>query len=54
MIEALCYNLEVVGSFPNEVFGPSYLPNPSSRTVALRLTKLLTEMSTRNFPGGRG
>jgi hypothetical protein len=27
------------------------LPNPSSRTVALWSTQLLTEMSTRNFPG---
>jgi hypothetical protein len=27
------------------------LPNPFSRTVTLWLTQLLTEMSTRNFPG---
>jgi hypothetical protein len=30
------------------------LPNPSSRTMALGLTQPLTEMSTRNLPGGKG
>jgi hypothetical protein len=30
------------------------LPNPSSRTMALGLTQPLTEMSTRNIPGGKG
>jgi hypothetical protein len=29
------------------------LPNPSSRTMALGLTQLLTEMSTRNLPEGQ-
>jgi hypothetical protein len=29
------------------------LPNPSSRTMALRSTQPLTEMSTRNLPGGK-
>jgi hypothetical protein len=29
-------------------------PNPSSRTVALGSTHPLTEMSTRNLPGGKG
>jgi hypothetical protein len=29
------------------------LPNPSSRTMAQGLTQPLTEMSTRNFPGGK-
>jgi hypothetical protein len=28
------------------------LPNPSSRTMALESTQPLTEMSTRNLPGG--
>jgi hypothetical protein len=28
------------------------LPNPSSRTMALGSTQPLTEMSTRNLPGG--
>jgi hypothetical protein len=27
--------------------------NPSSRTMALRSTQLLTKMSTRNLPGGK-
>jgi hypothetical protein len=27
------------------------LPNPSRRTMGLRSTQPLTEMSTRNFPG---
>jgi hypothetical protein len=30
------------------------LPNPSSRTVVLGLTQPLTDMSTRNLPGGGG
>jgi hypothetical protein len=30
------------------------LPNPSSRTMALGSTQPLTEMSTRNLPGGKG
>jgi hypothetical protein len=29
------------------------LPNPSSRTMALGLTQPLTEISTRNLPGGK-
>jgi hypothetical protein len=28
-------------------------PNPSSRTMALGSTQLLTEMNTRNFPNGK-
>jgi hypothetical protein len=28
--------------------------NPSSRTMALGSTQPLTEMSTRNLPGGKG
>jgi hypothetical protein len=28
------------------------LPDPSSRTMALRSTQPLTEMCTRNLPGG--
>jgi hypothetical protein len=30
------------------------LPNPSRRIMALGLTQPLTEMSTRNIPGGKG
>jgi hypothetical protein len=29
------------------------LPNPSSRIMALGSTQTLTEMSTRNLPGGK-
>jgi hypothetical protein len=29
-------------------------PNPSSRTMALESTQSITEMSTRNLPGGKG
>jgi hypothetical protein len=29
------------------------LPNPSSRTMALGSNQPLTEMSTRNLPGGK-
>jgi hypothetical protein len=29
------------------------VPNPSSRTVAVQSTQPLTEMSTRNLPGGK-
>jgi hypothetical protein len=29
------------------------LPNPSSRTMTQESTQPLTEMSTRNFPGGK-
>jgi hypothetical protein len=41
---------KVTGSSPNEVDFFN-LPNPSSRTMAPRLTQPLTEMSTRNLPG---
>jgi hypothetical protein len=30
------------------------LRNPSSRTIAVGLTQPLTEMNTRNLPGGKG
>jgi hypothetical protein len=39
--------------FPNEVSRFFTLPNPSSRTMALGSTQPLTEMSTRNVPGGK-
>jgi hypothetical protein len=44
-------------SFRNATSEPTnsnYLgPNPSSRTMALGSTQPLTEMSTRNVPGGK-
>jgi hypothetical protein len=44
---------KVVGLFPDEVIGFSGWPNPSGRTMALGSTQPLTEMSTRNPPGGK-
>jgi hypothetical protein len=44
---------KVAGSIPNEVIGFFNWPNPSTRTVALGSTQPLTEMSTRNLPGGK-
>jgi hypothetical protein len=43
---------KVSGSSPNELIGLFNLCNHSSRTMALGSTQPLTEMSTRNFPGG--
>jgi hypothetical protein len=36
-----------------KVIGFYNLPTPSSRTMALGSTQPLTEMSTRNLPGGK-
>jgi hypothetical protein len=43
-----------VGSIHNEVTGFFYWLNPSSHTIALGFTHLLLQMSTGNFPGGKG
>jgi hypothetical protein len=45
---------KVAGSIPDEVTRFFNWPNTSSRTMALGLTQPLTEMSTRNLPGGKG
>jgi hypothetical protein len=45
---------KVVGLIPNVVIGFFNWPNPSSCTLALESTQPLTEMSTRNLPGGKG
>jgi hypothetical protein len=45
---------KVAGSVLDEVIGFFNWPNPCSRTMALGSTQLLTEMSTRNLPGGKG
>jgi hypothetical protein len=42
---------KVAGSSPDEVDFCN-LPDPSRRTAALGSTQRLTEMSTRNLPGG--
>jgi hypothetical protein len=44
----------MAGSVPDEVIGFFNSPNLPSRTMALGLTQLLTEMNTRNLPGGKG
>jgi hypothetical protein len=43
-----------MGSIPDVVIGFFNLPNLSSHIVALEMTQPLTEMSTRNLPGGKG
>jgi hypothetical protein len=47
-------NRKVAGSIPDGVIGFFNRPNPSSCTMALGSTQPLTEMSTRNLPGGKG
>jgi hypothetical protein len=42
------------GSIPDEFISFFNSPNPSSRTMALESTQPLTEMRTRNLPGGKG
>jgi hypothetical protein len=44
----------ITSLIPDEVIGFFSWPNPSSRTMALGSTQPLKEMSTRNFPGGKG
>jgi hypothetical protein len=44
---------KVAGSIPVEVIGFFNWPNPSSCTMAVGTTQSLTEMSTRNLPGGK-
>jgi hypothetical protein len=45
---------EVAGSILDEAIGLLNWSNPSSRTMAFGSTQPLTEMSTRNLPGGKG
>jgi hypothetical protein len=47
-------SFKLAGSIPKEVTGFFSRSNPSSRTMALGSTQPLTEMSTRNLPGGKG
>jgi hypothetical protein len=44
---------QVKGSIPDEIIGFFIWPNPSSLTMALGSIRPLTEMSTRNLPGGK-
>jgi hypothetical protein len=45
---------KVAGSIPDEAIEIFNLPNRSTCTMALESTQPLTEMSTRNLPGGKG
>jgi hypothetical protein len=45
---------KVADLIPDEVIGFFNWSNPSSRTMALRSARPLTEMSTRNLPVGKG
>jgi hypothetical protein len=44
---------KVAGSIPDEVIGFFNWRNPSSRIMDLGSTQPLTEISTRNIPGGQ-
>jgi hypothetical protein len=48
------YSRKVAGSIPDEVIGFFNWPNSSNRTMAPGSFQSLTEMSTRNLPGGKG
>jgi hypothetical protein len=54
MFEALCYKPEYRGFDSRWGHWTFQLTYPSSRTVVLVSTHPLTEMSTRNLPGGKG
>jgi hypothetical protein len=45
---------KVAGLIIDEIIGFFNWPHPSSRTMTLKSTQPLTEMSTRNYPGGKG
>jgi hypothetical protein len=45
---------KVAGLIPDEVIAFFNSANLSCRTMALGLTQPLTEISTRNLPGGKG
>jgi len=45
---------KAVGSIPDGVLEIFHRHGPSGRTMALRSTQALTEMSTRNFLGVKG
>jgi hypothetical protein len=55
VFESLSKSRKVVVSIPDENIEFFIdLHNPSSRTMALASTKPLTEMSSKNLPGGKG
>jgi hypothetical protein len=54
LVEALSTTRKAAGSIPNKTNGFINWFNPSSRTMALRSTEPLTEMSSRNLHVGKG
>ena len=52
LVEALSSKPEGAGSIPNGVIAIFHWHDPSGRTMALRLTQPLTEMSTKNIYWG--
>jgi hypothetical protein len=52
LVEALRYKSKIAGSIPDGITGIFHGHNPSGRTMVLRLTQPLTEMSTRNVSSG--
>jgi hypothetical protein len=53
-VEALCYNMEGCGFDSRWHYYIFSIGNSSSRTMSMRSTQPLTEMSTRNIGRGRG
>jgi hypothetical protein len=53
LLEGNATSRKVEGSIP-DVVGLYSWSNPSSRHMGLGSTQPLTEMSTRNLPGGKG
>jgi hypothetical protein len=55
MIRLHATSWKVAGSIPGEVIAFFFFnwPNPSNSTMALGSAQSLTEMRTRNFPGGK-
>jgi len=54
VFKVLCYKSNVAGSIPACVNGIIYWHNPSDRTMALRSTPPLTEISTTSISWGKG
>jgi hypothetical protein len=47
-------SLKIADSIPDEIIRFFNLPNPFSHTMALGSTQPLTQLITRNLPGGKG
>jgi hypothetical protein len=52
LVEALRYKPDVAGSIPDGLTGIFHWHNTSGRSMALWLTQLLKEMSTKNISWG--